>query len=228
MKPNLFIDLDDTLTTTFEDLIVGLEHRAAEAIAGVVHADFAAGDLARSLLARRLSSPAAIDAWLESIAGPAAVEIRREILADFDIGPLRLCDGAQEVLERLVSDYCLVLLTEGRPSTQRRKIKALGVGRYFESVVIVNEWGGASKEMVIANRLARCEGPCGRHVVVGNRIDREIAAGHRLGTCTAWVRTGEGREIDLTGFDTPSITLDALKALPDALDRLFRVPGSNR
>lgn len=53
-----------------------------------------------------------------------------------------LYDGVREMLERLKHNYKLGLITDGRPEGQKAKIKALGLGEYFDEIIITDELGG--------------------------------------------------------------------------------------
>jgi FMN phosphatase YigB (HAD superfamily) len=55
-------------------------------------------------------------------------------------------------------------------------------------------------------------------VIVGNRLDREIIAGKRLGIPTIWIRAGEGSEAKLDDIDEkPNVVIDDIEQLPMAI-----------
>lgn len=55
---------------------------------------------------------------------------------------INLRDGAQELLEKLISlKIPIGLITDGRSISQRNKLKALGITKYFTDIIISEEFG---------------------------------------------------------------------------------------
>lgn len=54
---------------------------------------------------------------------------------------ISLFPDAAEALEKYWKTHRLALLTDGYASSQRRKIEALGISRYFETLVVTDELG---------------------------------------------------------------------------------------
>ncbi|MBI4566656.1 MAG: HAD family hydrolase [Planctomycetes bacterium] len=54
---------------------------------------------------------------------------------------LRLCPDARRFVERPPPGVALAILTDGRPRTQRAKIRALGLDRWIDPVILTGRWG---------------------------------------------------------------------------------------
>jgi len=102
------------------------------------------------------------------------------------------------VLESLAGRVELCLLTTGSPATQQRKVDLLGIERFFAEVVLV-DIAAENKLDALASLQRRRGWASDDVVVVGDRIDREIAAGRRLGMWTVRMAHGEGRHMTPTG-----------------------------
>jgi FMN phosphatase YigB (HAD superfamily) len=124
------------------------------------------------------------------------------------------------LLQDLRDRATLYLLTEGNLDFQGAKIDHLGIRSFFREVVIVPSGPGA-KHGALASLLERGRHPPASVVVVGNRLDREIRAGNRLGVTTVWVRRGEGSAV-LPGKDTglPDHTVNDVGELCQVFDHL--------
>jgi putative hydrolase of the HAD superfamily len=117
------------------------------------------------------------------------------------------------LLETLRGHVLLVLMTTGAPATQRRKVELLGIEGFFAELVFLDIATETKHDALVA--LQRRRGwNASAVVVVGDRIDREIAAGRRLGMWTVRVAHGEGRHLTPTGpAQQPHYTIDRLDAL---------------
>ena len=220
----VFLDLDDTLIATFEQIIKWQETSAARALAAFISDSESPWDgatLAARLLDLRRRDPDEVERWLVSLGpgtGDELLSLRRDAMAKTPLAGLRLAVGMRRLLAALSARYRLVLLTEGCPQFQRRKIDRLGLARFFERIEIVD---GVSKSKTDVLKLWISRDRDGRNaVVVGNRLDREIAAGHRLGLATIWVRRGEGAgRVPRRGDPRPTRTIRDIAQLPAALRR---------
>jgi FMN phosphatase YigB (HAD superfamily) len=121
------------------------------------------------------------------------------------------------VLTDLSQRFDLFLLTVGAPRTQQRKIELLGIEEYFAEVVLV--------DIVMDTKYEALASLAGRHgleheriVVVGDRIDREIDAGRRLGMWTVRMAHGEGKHLRPSGPSQQAhYTIERLDGLPHVL-----------
>jgi FMN phosphatase YigB (HAD superfamily) len=228
----LFFDLDDTLVDTFHLLIDPLERTAADAIAALLAGAVSRDDLHRELMRLHACDPTAIDGYLRGLSPPRATDVvaaHAAIFRDFDVTPLRIESAVTGMLAALGETHTLVLLTEGHPDLQARKVHHLGIASCFDFIDIVASNSEATKEAAIRDRIRNSGAEPAQTIVIGNRIDREIAAGQAIGTHTIWVRSGEG-----SGFATPeryarpTATVDGVLDVPQALRLIGRNCGSPR
>jgi FMN phosphatase YigB (HAD superfamily) len=226
-KRVVFLDLDDTVVDTFERIIKIQEAHVAELIAARLQSDrpLCPAEIAAEALRLRRRDPASLERWTISLlpaAGEELVELRRAGLARVPLGGLRLTAGQRRMLAKLARSHRLILLTEGLPDLQLRKIRRLRLAPYFERIEIVDPMEGGDKEQVL-RRWVSGDRDSQMPVVVGNRLDREIAAGARLGLPTIWIRKGEGGLRPLRPLDPrPTLTIRDIGQLPGALRRLPR------
>jgi putative hydrolase of the HAD superfamily len=143
------------------------------------------------------------------------------VFSDFPIDKLRVTSEVIAIVKSLASNYKLVLVTEGRASIQKEKIRHLGIYNLFDDVLIIDPADRTSKEAVIKNYMMR-QNIMPRHaVIVGNRLDREIIAGNRLGILTIWIRSGEGSEMEPNiSVGKADADIDDIADLPTAIETL--------
>ena len=84
--------------------------------------------------------------------------------------PLDLLDGVEEVLQTLVDDFRLLLITKGDVLDQRAKIEKSGLKRYFERTEVVQEKDPAT----YARLFAEYEIPVENVAMVGNSLRSDI------------------------------------------------------
>jgi FMN phosphatase YigB (HAD superfamily) len=122
------------------------------------------------------------------------------------------------MLKKLSHTKRLVLLTEGDFVVQHAKIKHLGIEPLFSDILVVDPKRGDSKLDAI-ERFIRHAGISPEDlVVIGNRLDNEIAAARSLGTKSIWVRAGEGSEMAETRGSADAIVRHVTE-VPDVLQR---------
>jgi FMN phosphatase YigB (HAD superfamily) len=217
----LFFDLDDTLVDTFHLLIDPLERTAADAIGALLAGSVSRNDLHRELMRLHASDPAAIDNYLRDLSPSRAADVlaaHAAIFRDFDVTPLKIDGAVVRMLDVLRKAHTLVLLTEGHSDLQARKIRHLGIAPCFDFVDIVASNSEATKEAAIRDRIRNTGATPARTIVIGNRIDREIAAGQAIGTHTIWVRSGEGSAYaSPERYARPTATVNSVLDVPQAL-----------
>jgi len=133
--------------------------------------------------------------------------------------PLAPYDETVPTLRGLADDgYRLGLVTDGRNGDA--KLRRLGIGDYFEAVVVTPEHGCSKHgrepfDKVLSELSAEPE----RTVYVGDDPRVDFAVPNHLGMGT--VRLRRGRYVDLAPPDdaaAPDAEIDALSELPDLLD----------
>jgi putative hydrolase of the HAD superfamily len=136
---------------------------------------------------------------------------------------LTLPPESAAILRELRADgWCLGVLTNGEPRTQRRKVRALGLLPLVDAVVYATECGRRVGKpdpeafRAIARRLAV---PIDRVVFVGNDERCDIAGAAAVGMhpvlCTAWA----------AGPPVPTAARYAIASLVELLPIAARVAG---
>jgi FMN phosphatase YigB (HAD superfamily) len=186
-------DLDDTLFDCLGQC-VGPAHREAakamvEAGARATVDEVLETRLALAGLGMDLDD--AVAATFRSANPVRVAEAGRRAFYERDPGALRPFDFVPDVLRRVRAAARTVLLSTGHPGTQRKKIEALGLGEAFDEVILDDVFARPSKEELLSAFLARTGLRPGDVVVVGDRVESEIAAAVRLGMGALRIRGGE-------------------------------------
>lgn len=125
------------------------------------------------------------------------------------------------VLASLVADgWQLVVLTNGLPSMQRRKVEALGLTRLVRHIVFADEHapGGKPSPVVFHEALRHLGVAAGRVIMVGDDPICDIAGARRVGLKTVRVATSERTSLLEPGADA---VIDSLHQLPDVAAALM-------
>ena len=216
-------DLDDTLVDTSSLLIAPLEIEAARRMVQVDPSLPDPDELAALVLELRRTGPSAVEQELVRLLPGLTEEVleaRRQTFTGLTPRRLSVDPRVEHLLRGLYDRSTLYLLTEGDLDFQSAKIDHLGIRPFFREVVIAPP-GPGSKHGALVSLLERRRHPPGSVVVVGNRLDREIRAGNRLGATTVWVRRGEGSGV-LPGEHTglPDHTVNDVGELCQVFDHL--------
>ncbi len=99
-----------------------------------------------------------------------------------------MIDGAIDVLESLHSRFTLLLLTNGFSATQRGRIDASGIERYFDHIVISEEVGFQKPEPgIFDHALGLCSEPSREEILmIGDSLSSDIKGGNDSGIATCW------------------------------------------
>lgn len=220
----IFIDLDDTLIDTFGLLIAPLERDAAVEISRIEGISISPETLTGVLLRLRKKCPASLREKLRELSCSHADDVlaaRDRIFDDFSVSPLTISPQVIAMLKNLAQQFRIVLVTEGRSRLQDAKLDHLGIRDLFDDIIIIDSGTESSKEASISKYMLLCDLKPERTLIVGNRLDREILAGNRLGVGTIWVRAGEGSEIDPQAIEAKAdIEIWNLAELPEAINKL--------
>lgn len=104
----------------------------------------------------------------------------------------RLYPGVGPLLKRLSERHSLGLIANQAPGLDA-KLKALGIGGCFSVVVGSGDRGAAKPNpLLFWEALARAACLPEQAVMVGDRLDNDIAPAQSLGMKTVWVRQGFG------------------------------------
>lgn len=113
------------------------------------------------------------------------------------IPDIHLYKGVEEMLKRLKKrGKKLGLITDGRPEGQRAKIKALGIEKFFDSVIITDELGGVEyrkpceKAFVLTSE--RLGVPLEKCAYIGDNVGKDFIAPKKLGMKSIYLNNPDG------------------------------------
>jgi FMN phosphatase YigB (HAD superfamily) len=143
---------------------------------------------------------------------------RKRLLESVSLDRLRLSPEVLHLLRKLRNRYELYLLTSGKPRFQNAKIDHLNIRKLFADILIVGDSSSQGKAAELKALAARREFTTENILVVGNRLDNEIAAAKLLGMPAAWIRRGEGSEqTPGAGAPQPDFSFDHVVQLTSLL-----------
>ena len=132
-----------------------------------------------------------------------------------DHGEVRYLPDAREAIDALADEHRLGVVTNGRPSTQKPKLAALGLTDAFGTVVYAGHDVAPKPDPTPFHRAlddmgARPE----RTVHVGNSLDADVAGAHAAGLRSVWVPDDAGA-VEMEGPDDEraDYVLDSLEEL---------------
>ena len=94
------------------------------------------------------------------------LDIGRDLLSH----PVETLPQVHETLERLASDYSLVLITKGDLFDQERKLAQSGLGDFFDAVEIVSDKTASTYRRIFSKAAGGAE----RSMMVGNSLKSDI------------------------------------------------------
>ncbi len=127
-----------------------------------------------------------------------------------------LYPGARTVLATLAGRASLGLVTNGLSDVQRSRLSRLGIGDYFDSVVISGEVGVTKPRPDIFDIAFDQLGSPSKDgtVMVGDSLTSDIAGGHGYGIATCWYNPSGNRSEHPV---TPTHVVQTLAAIPPLL-----------
>lgn len=147
---------------------------------------------------------------------------------------LSLDKETEETLDKLIkAGHTLGIITDGRSATQRAKISALGLERFFqEQNILISEETGTDKHSSRPFELIMKLNPGEHHFVyVGDNPEKDFMWPNRLGWQTVMLADTEHRNVhpqDLSRYQTDTIHLagheiPTISTLPDLLHNVYYV-----
>ena len=130
--------------------------------------------------------------------------------------------GMIELIASLrVGDIGLVALDDG-PRDLGARIDALGYGALFDAVVSGTALDTAKSDPRLLRAAAEaCGAQPAECLMVGDRIDADIAPARRLGMTTTWLRVGRWRDVEPRDWtELPDAEASDADELAVAIDRL--------
>jgi len=99
-----------------------------------------------------------------------------------------LYDGAREVLECLSRQASLALVTNGLGEVQRARVDRLGIGDYFDAIIISAEVGAAKPGTEIFDIVFEALGCPTKEsaLMVGDSLSSDMQGGTNYGIATCW------------------------------------------
>jgi len=180
-------------------------------------------------------APSAWRAAIESLAADAvevaavidAVRASWDALSDADYAAFTTpFASTAPLLESLAADgHRLVLASNNSPRALAR-LEALGLLRHFAVKEVSETLGLAKPDLRFFETLLAAAGPCDRAIMVGDRIDNDIAPARALGLCTLRLRHGSHTAQEPRGPEsTPDRTVDDPADLVVALTEVLASPA---
>ena len=122
-----------------------------------------------------------------------------------------LYPGAKPLLESLHGRYKLGVIANHATDIVRR----IGLDPYFDVAMISQEVGFSKPDLrMFTTALERASCAPREAVMVGDRLDNDIAPAKRLGMKTIWIRQGwGGRAVPASEEMTPGMQVDTLEEL---------------
>jgi len=192
----IIFDLDDTLIDTSGSILPGVLKNALKAMqgAGFPIKNFkSAYDELLHLNAFHISSKEAVREFLEINQAPSSCfEIgMREIYGSPQFNdPIQPMEDAAQVLQELSTDHQLLLVTKGKETIQRKKMKRAGISTRFFTRLYFCVDGDKKKAY---QKIARETGISPSNALVcGDRIALDLAPAKMLGYHTVQIKWGRG------------------------------------
>lgn len=138
---------------------------------------------------------------------------------------ISLADGTEELLDSLKEKGCILgLITDGRSVSQRNKIEALGLYRWFKNEdILISEEFGCEKPDERLYRYYENRYPGCQYYYVGDNAVKDFVTPNRMGWETYGVRDIAGENIHTNDMDNgeqeykPMYTIDNIRSLEEKL-----------
>ena len=118
---------------------------------------------------------------------------------------IKLFPKIKEILEQ--NHFNKVLVTTGDETLQNQKIDVLGIRNFFDKIFICD----CNSEKIKCFKEIRKNYPKEQIIVVGNRIDAEIAAGNQVGLQTVLLRHGKYKSLKAKNeFEVPDYEIEQI------------------
>lgn len=124
-----------------------------------------------------------------------------------------LMRGAEEMLARLSGHCKLAIVTNGVAESQRRRLSAANIMRYFSHLCISEEIGFEKPDPRFFQKAIKLCGVTDPDsvLVVGDSLSADIAGGAAFGLATCWFNP---KHLALSGAARPDYVIDDLEQLP--------------
>lgn len=131
-------------------------------------------------------------------------------------------DGMIELIASLRASGIGLVALDDAPRDLGARIDALGYGALFDAAISAAALGTAKPDprlfLVAAEACGAAPGEC---LVIGDRIDLDMAPARRLGMATIWLRVGRWRDVGVRDWsEMPDAEAHDADALTQVIDRL--------
>lgn len=223
----LLFDLDDTLFDCCGLLVEAARRRAARAMvrAGLPCSEEEAYRQQIELAEQHGPRFDVFDAMAEMHGMPHS--LAQAALAAYnsdEVGEIQPFPDVPETLSELRSQgYKLLLFTTGVTARQEKKVQALGIGSFFDEIVINDVETGEHRDDAFQDLLARHRLKPDEVVCVGDRIQSEIKTGNSLGMITVQMLHGRFKDlVPKTELEEPDYKISRISELHYVLRVLNR------
>ena len=184
-------DLDDTLYKEIEYLFSGFRK-----VAETIEQRTGTRDVFRHMCQLRQEGENVFETLEKECAGVVDKAEMLKIYREHQPS-VSLSEGAEELLDSLKEKGCILgLITDGRSVSQRNKIEALGLYRWFKNKdILISEEFGCEKPDERLYRYFEDRYPGCRHYYVGDNIEKDFVAPNRLDWETIGIRDIIGNNI---------------------------------
>lgn len=127
--------------------------------------------------------------------------------------------GVKEYLNRLKGRYRLGIIANQLPGVCKR-LEQWGILQEFSLIVTSDREGVAKPDpRIFEATLQRADCPAERCVMIGDRLDNDIAPAKKLGFKTIWVRQG------LNAYTSPTSQWEQADAVVDKIEQIMALFG---
>ena len=232
MITDLFVDFDDTIYDTHGNANLALRElfdefnlsRYFEQFEDFqkpywktneeVWRSYARGEITRdTLIVRRFMEPLSLGDGYQ----PSVEEVLR--ISDFFLDACavkpNLMPGARQLLESLQPHYRLHIASNGFHEVQYKKIKAAGVGEFFDHVILSEDAGVNKPHPRFFDYAMQITGIKDRDqvVMIGDNIETDILGAHQYGIRQIWLDLKGDRTPDFS----PTVRVTSLEEIVPAL-----------
>jgi len=125
-----------------------------------------------------------------------------------------------EIIRTLTHSHTLSLLTVGTPSVQWEKLKACNLIGCFKAIVIISKPEDKKNAIEALASVYKTESPRST-IVIGDRIDLEVAYANELGYTSVRIWRGKhAAMVPTTRLERPKHTIKSLVELPLLLEKI--------
>jgi len=130
-----------------------------------------------------------------------------------------LTEGCEDLLERLMKlGYGLCLLSKEISNSRKDKVFKLGLSKYFGKILIIQ---GEKAEEHLRECLGFLRSGPLQVAMVGDRVEKEIFLGNKLGMVTIWYQAGKFANVFPTNeLEKPTVVITRLTEILDYLTSL--------